>query len=88
MASSTCRDCGAPIVWQNTDQGRRPFDADGTLHFKSCGQQSAGRQTSTHDHRLAVLELAVTFAVSRPDVKAVDVVKIATIWEQWLRGDD
>ncbi len=29
-ATTACRTCGLPLVWQDTDQGRRPFNPDGT----------------------------------------------------------
>ena len=36
MAQNACRDCGQPIQWMDTEDGRRPFDADGRSHFTSC----------------------------------------------------
>jgi len=39
---------------------------------------------SEHDVRLRVLEAAVRFAASRPDMKSADVLTLAERWLEWL----
>ena len=35
--TQTCQHCGAPIHWGHTATGKRaPFNADGTLHHRTC----------------------------------------------------
>lgn len=86
MSQSTCRTCGAPIEWIDTDEGRRPINPDGTRHrdSRSNAQPSSAGQTSPLSIRLACLDYAAQWSQVREGIKSADVVRIAAAWAHWV----
>jgi hypothetical protein len=95
--TTVCRSCSAEIVWQDTDDGRRPFNADGRSHFETCTERRGQRRNGSSSvptmkdrtiTRLAVLKAAATFlgalSQTHEEVKSEHVLKLADRWLAWV----
>ena len=96
MAQTTCRTCSQPLVWQDTDQGRRPFNPDGTPHrdSKPYSGKPAGSPAKERDiRRMAAMKTAAQlvgqFAQTHEEVKVEHVFPLADKVLAWLeKGGD
>ncbi|MES2360114.1 MAG: hypothetical protein V4529_17365 [Gemmatimonadota bacterium] len=95
MAQSTCRTCDAPLVWQDTENGRRPFNPDGTPHRDA---RSNGRPASSPDKERSIrrqvamkcaAELVAAAVTSHEDARISLVFAVADQIDKWLeKGGD
>jgi len=94
---SVCRSCNTPIEWRDTDQGRRPFNPDGSRHQDSTPYRKPangnGASSPARDRaiaRMSALRSAAIFAGHRANVdesvKSSDVLRIAEAWLAWLEA--
>jgi len=101
MPTTLCRSCNAEILWQDTDQGRRPFDlGTGRSHFETCTEKRSSPRrngtTSVKNERqiakLTVLKAAAHFlgalSQTHEDVKSEHVLKLADRWLAWVERED
>jgi hypothetical protein len=93
MATPTCRDCQQPITWQDTPNGRRPFNPDGSPRrdSKPYSGKPANSAAREYDiHRQVALKAAATFCAGRSvsgDVSTKDVLAVAGAFLKWLEVD-
>ena len=98
---SICRSCNAPIVWQDTEAGRRPFNPDGRLHFTTCTEPrqrkaSNGAVVNPAKHRaiarMSALRSAAIYCGHRSavdeSVKSEHIFVLAERMLAWLEKGD
>ncbi len=74
MTDPTCRDCGKPIQWLKTKNGKMaPFDLEPRSHFASCTKKRAA--VDDPPAVMALMALGIKVMEARELVKG-------------LRGDD
>jgi hypothetical protein len=94
MAQSVCRTCDAPLVWQDTDQGRRPFNPDGSPHRDqrpSSGRPASSPARDREVRRAVAMKAAATLTAaaiqSHEEARSEMVFRLADRILEWLEKE-